>query len=475
MKIFTVPPAERTREWLARFLDERRREAAFTGDERYVSIAIRVEHIDPLAVLESIYNPGELHFYLERSEREQAIAGAGGTAVFTSRGDNRFSESREFMERALKRTICVGDMDTAFAKPHFFCSFTFFDEPGEKSGFPGAMVFLPRWQVARDGDDFSAVANLRINADSDVESAAAKVWRAHERFRSFHRHPSSVGGELQLEGGSMVADDGARHGFIKAVEEALSAIRRGEFEKVVIARFQDLELPKSVRPLQALNRLRIGYPTCFTYSVANGRGESFIGASPELLVRRRGDLVETEALAGSAPRGRTASEDAALAEALLRSDKDNREHRVVVDSIQRRLAAAGVAANPPRRPRLAQLPNVQHLRTPIRGSAPAEIHLLDVLKELHPTPAVGGAPRAPACAAIRRLEDFDRGLYAGAIGWIDAAGDGELTVAIRSTLIRERGARLYAGAGIVEGSDPDREWQETEIKLRAVLEAMGAS
>ena len=470
MKI--IPPArqpERSREGLLAFLRECRADAERSGGDVFASISLLVNHIDPLAVLESIYDPGELHFYLERSSREESIAGADGVAVRQTSGLGRFREVEAFREEILSRTTCIGDTDAPGAGPHFFCAFTFFEEPRD-TRFAGATVFLPRWQVVRRGDVFTAVANLRIAADSPLEAMAEKVWRAHVKFSAFGYDGVPTEANDWRAGGER-RETVPREVFTAGVREALEAISSGELEKVVLARCVDLSFRGGIHPLRALNRLRMTYPNCFTFSVANGTGQSFIGASPELLVRRRGDTVETEALAGSAPRGATASEDAVLAGDLLRSEKDSREHRLVIDSILRRLRAAGVEAEHVSRPRLLQLPNVQHLRTPVRGKLRGGVGLLDVLAQLHPTPAVGGTPREPAMAAIRRMEAFSRGLYAGAVGWIAPDGDGEFTVAIRSTLIDGGLARLYAGAGIVAGSDPEREWCETEVKMQAMLSA----
>jgi menaquinone-specific isochorismate synthase len=178
--------------------------------------------------------------------------------------------------------------------------------------------------------------------------------------------------------------------------------------------------------------------------------------------------IETEALAGSAPRGRTASEDAALGSGLLKSEKDLREHALVVGSLVRRLEAAGLKAEVSARPRLKQMSNVQHLQSPVSAATRAGMHVLDTVCALHPTPAVGGSPREAACPHIRALEPFERGLYAGPIGWADSEGGGEFLVGIRSALVDGARARLYAGAGIVEGSVPERERQETDLKFRAM-------
>jgi len=470
-----VPPVaggRRDRDELVSFLAGCREEAKQAGEFRLANITLRVGHIDPLAVLESIFEAEELHFYLEKSGREEAIAGADGVVSLHVSGQERFRAAQEFVEEMLRRTICIGDVDAAYGGPHFFCSFAFFDEPGEASAFPGATVFLPRWQVSRAGGEYTAVANLKVEPDADVEALAEKVWRAHARFSSFHHGVSPSAGEPAIAGSRRDGSPGQREEFEDAVRQALGRIGAGAVQKVVLARFLDLRLPTELNPLHAVNRLRMAYPNCYAYSVANGKGQSLIGATPELLVRRRGDRLETEALAGSAPRGKTAAEDARLAEELLRSEKDGREHRIVIDSIRRRLEPFLNEVQVSAQTRLLQLPNVQHLRTPVAGVMRPGLHLFEVLAELHPTPAVGGTPRIPAYQAIRELETFDRGLYAGAVGWVNGTGDGEFAVAIRATLIDGEKARLYAGAGIVAGSDPAREWQETEVKLRAVLEVL---
>jgi len=221
-----------------------------------------------------------------------------------------------------------------------------------------------------------------------------------------------------------------------------------------------------------LNHLRQHYPACYAFSIANGRGQSFIGATPERLVRVASGRMHTTALAGSAARGDTASEDAAFAQALLHSEKDLREHQLVIDAIVRGLADLDLQLDHPAHPRLLGLANVHHLHTPISANLPPGVHILDLVARLHPTPAVGGAPVAPALAAITRLESFPRGLYAGPQGWVDHRGGGEFFVGLRSALVDGRTATAYAGAGIVAGSEPEKEFAETELKFKALIEAL---
>lgn len=255
------------------------------------------------------------------------------------------------------------------------------------------------------------------------------------------------------------------------VERAIAAIRRGELAKVVLARAVEVSGPEPVSAERALRRLAEDYPGCTLF--AFGYGDAvFLGATPERLVRLRGGRVETMALAGSIRRGATPEEDAALADTLLASAKDRQEHAVVVNEIRAALAPLCRALAIPEEPSLLSVRNVHHLATPVVGELAGDHTVLELVERLHPTPAVGGAPRANALAFIRAHEPVDRGWYAGPVGWVGRAGEGEFAVALRSGLIRGRRARLYAGCGILADSDPDAEYAESELKLQPLLRAL---
>jgi menaquinone-specific isochorismate synthase len=464
------PTANPTPEALRAFLAQCAEAARSAGSSQLVSISVAVESLDPLAVLESIFEPGELHFYLERPTQGFAVAGAEAVLEFHSAGPRRFAETKAFIARTLAHTIAVGPVDENFAGPHFFLAAGFADEAAPDAPFPALRLFVPRWQVSRLGDGSVAVANLLIPGDAPVDLLTAKVWKAHAKFRSFDY--TAAQRRDRPSAPERIEELGGAGGYQRAVAQALAEIARGDYEKIVLARAQRLTTAEEFHPLGVLNHLRLRYPGCYAFSVANGRGQSFIGASPERLVRVSAGRMHTEALAGSAPRGRTASEDAALARALLGSDKDRREHQLVLDSLARRVADLGIRLEHAAPPRLLGLANVQHLHTPVSATLPEGVHILDVLARLHPTPAVGGTPREPAVAAIRRLEGFARGLYAGPIGWVDHRGGGEFCVGLRSALIDGRVATAYAGAGIVAGSEPENEFAETELKFKALVEAL---
>jgi len=469
VKTLPVNPTENvTPESLRAFLVRCAALAGEAGRPQLVSISLAVDHLDPLAVLESIFEPAELHFYAERPAQGFAVAGAEAVLEFSASGPGRFAAARDHIARVLTDTIAVGPLDEPFAGPHFFFASSFTDEVGKEAPFPALRLFVPRWQVARKEDSTVAVANLRITADAPVDLITAKVWKAHTKFRAFdyrrakRKDRPSAPREAEEIGGA----------YQSAVARALQEIARGDYNKVVLARARRLTTPEEFHPLGVLNHLRQRYPACYAFSIANGRGQSFIGASPERLVRVAGDRMHTEALAGSAPRGDSASEDAAFARALLQSEKDQREHRLVLESIECQLADLGLKLEHAGQPRVLGLANVQHLHLPISATLPAGVHILDLVARLHPTPAVGGSPRDPALAALARLEAFGRGLYAGPQGWVDHRGGGEFFVGIRSALVDGCTATVYAGAGIVAGSTPEKEFAETELKFKALIEAL---
>jgi menaquinone-specific isochorismate synthase len=476
MTILPLDPAahDATPEALRAFLAQCRAAAAGDGRPRLVSISLKVEPLDPLAVLESIFEPAEVHFYAERPLQGWAVAGAEAVLAFEAHGPERFAVCQKFIDDVLGRAIAVGEVTGPFGGPHFFGAFSFFDEVEAGEPFPPVRLFVPRWQVARTPERTVAVANLVVEPAADLDALTAKVWRAHGKFRAFDYSAPDFAERAELvDAGAVVTTEaGGGDFFRRSVARAVEMIAAGRFDKIVLARCKELVAAGRLHPLKVLNGLRQRFPDCYAFSFANGRGQSFIGASPERLLRVEAGMLRTEALAGSAPRGRTASEDAALGGALLRCDKDRREQRLVLESIIRRLAPLGLKPDYPEKPALRRLANVQHLHTPVHAALPAGVRLLDVLGRLHPTPAVGGSPREAACAHIRRLEAFPRGLYAGPVGWVDHQGGGEFFVGIRSALMDDRHASVYAGGGIVAGSEPGKEFAETELKFHALLDAL---
>lgn len=253
-----------------------------------------------------------------------------------------------------------------------------------------------------------------------------------------------------------------------AVVTARDKIRAGALDKVVLARELRIEMSEEIDVVGVLARLRSSFPSSFVYSV-----DGMIGASPELLVSRSGDVVRSHPLAGTAPRSGDPAVDARIANALVASTKDQLEHRLTIDMVHDTLLPWCSYLDEEAEPSIVAVANVQHLGTLVEGRLSKPLpSVLDLVRALHPTPAVGGHPRADALALIDELEDLDRGRYAGAVGWVDAAGNGRWAVALRCAQISGLTARLYAGVGVVRDSDPDAELAETQAKFAAMLGAL---
>jgi len=256
--------------------------------------------------------------------------------------------------------------------------------------------------------------------------------------------------------------------FCRLVEATVADIAAGRFEKVVLARQVEVEANGPIIVSDVLARLRALFPACMVFSV-----DGFVGASPELLVRRMGRLVRSHPLAGTVPRSGDPDADARLAAGLLGSDKERHEHAVVVEAVAETLRPHCTRLDVPDVPSIVPLRNVSHLGTLIEGElAQPAPSALELAARLHPTPAVAGTPRHAALERIVAVEGFDRGRYAGPVGWVDANGDGEWAVGIRSATLDGNRARLVAGVGVVADSDPEAELAETQLKLQALLAAV---
>jgi menaquinone-specific isochorismate synthase len=261
-------------------------------------------------------------------------------------------------------------------------------------------------------------------------------------------------------------EDGAR--WTSSVRRALDAIRSGRVRKLVLSRDLTLEAASRIEPWSVVERIDRQAPYGVLFAVRFDAETAFLGATPERLFAQRGREVRCDCLAGTVPRGRTAEEERLSAARLLASEKDRREHRFVLDGILDALDPLCVWLASPASPEVLALPKLQHLSSPVRGWLRSGVTLDPVLARLHPTPAVGGEPRGIALPMIRELEGRARGWYAGPVGWVGRT-EADLAVAIRSAILEPRRVTVFGGAGIVEGSDPQAEWEETGRKAASLL------
>jgi isochorismate synthase len=322
-------------------------------------------------------------------------------------------------------------------------------------------------------------ATLTVPATATIRDRDGRVWRLSvgdgtaRTMQRPRRDASSLDGGVVPRVAAADATDletvPEPHAYVAAVAEARRRIRCGDLEKVVLARMLVARAERDIDRTALLRRLREREPDAYTFAV-----HGFVGASPELLVERRGRRVRSLPLAGTVPRSAEPDEDRAAAERLLGSRKDLAEHAPVVDAVRSALAPACERLDAEVTPSLLATGAVWHLATAVHGTlrAPAPT-AMDLAALLHPTPAVCGTPRATAMATIRELESIDRTLYAGIVGWMDADGDGEWAVVLRCAEIQGRLALLFAGAGIVADSEPVMELAETAAKFGSMLGALG--
>lgn len=337
-------------------------------------------------------------------------------------------------------------------------------------GYPRGLLVLPRVTLVTTGQGSILTINALVGDGAEHNVAGLLCY-----VEDVLAHPSMRGEPLDCATylGVQVEDLRPRAEWEALVASAARTCRDGVLDKVVLARAVRARATRGFDVATALRYARQTYPNAYTFAVARGE-RVFIGATPERLVRLRDGVADVACLAGSTRRGATVEEDSALGAALLESPKDRMEHAVVVDAVRDALGHLCVDVRIPSEPRLRRLPNVQHLYTPVTGGVADGITALDLVERLHPTPAVGGRPRAAALEYIRAHEGLDRGWYAAPVGWLDRAGAGEFVVALRSALVRGDEATLFAGCGIVAASAPAAEYQETLLKLRPMLAALGA-
>ncbi|MDN3356145.1 isochorismate synthase [Actinomadura sp. DC4] len=349
-------------------------------------------------------------------------------------GEDRFTRAREWLASVFGTAAVEDPLGVPGSGPVAFGSFSFDDKSGD------SVLIVPRVVLGRRGGHawYTTIGD-------------------HPEPLALMRPPAAPSGVRWSDG----EVNAPRH--MRAVAAAVERIRAGHLSKVVLAR--DLlavaDSPIDTRVL--LRRLADRFPSCYTFACAG-----LVGATPELLVSRMGGDVESLVLAGTIAR----DADDGAAETLFASAKDREEHAYAADMVRGALAPLCSELTMPEVPELLRLSNLIHLATPVRGRLGEERSVLDVVAALHPTPAVGGTPTETAVDVIRELETMERGRYAGPVGWIDARGDGEWGIALRCAQVEGARARLYAGGGIVAGSDPAAELAETQTKLRVMRYAI---
>ncbi len=439
------------------------------GRRTLVSVTAPVDVADPCATVFASRLASDRWFCWEQPDRGFALAGMGVAREAASRGARRFAEVAAEIGRTGREAVVEAPPGLpAGSGPVWLGGFAFDPEGGGSatwSSFDPGSLFLPEVSICRHGEEAFLTVNAVLAPGEDAErrgeELAARLagLRADATLPLLDPHPTAH---------ADIRSARPPRAFEEAVEKATGRIAEGEMKKVVLAREVIVGSAAAHDPAPVFGAMREQFPSCFCFCAGTPEA-AFIGASPELLVRRSGAGVSTVALAGSTRRSSDPAVDDHLGERLMRSDKDRREHRIVAERIVRRLRPHAVWVETAPEPAIVKVANIQHLATPVIAQLAEPRSAVELAGMLHPTPAVGGEPWPAAAAPLTELEQMDRGWYAAPVGWMDATEDGEFCVALRSALLRDRDAHLFAGVGVVAGSDPEAELAETEVKLQAML------
>jgi isochorismate synthase len=441
---------------------------------RVTAMSVPVPMLDPVALAGAALARGlEVAAWL-RPDEGLSIVGVGRAWAVEPSGADRFADSEAAW------TTLAGDLagaeapdDDGAGGPHgpvLLGGLGFWPERAAETGtwatFPVASLVLPSLTYVRRGAEAWLTVAVATGSEPvrgvELEATWADLVGAGPTDEP-DAHPTLVGRARSTPD---------RAGWERLVGLMAGAVGRGRLDKVVLARRADIELRSAVDAAAVLGALAAGTPQGAAFLFARD-GRAFLGATPERLVRVEGRAFRTVAIAGSTRRGRDADEDAGLAAALLASDKDREEHAVVVEMLRAELAPVAAELRVASEPGVLALRDLHHLVTPIEGVLRERAGILGLAGLLHPTPAVGGAPTDAALAMLAEHEGFDRGWYAGPVGWVGPDGDGELMVALRSGVVDGPRVSLFAGCGIVADSDGAREWAESRMKLRPMLTALG--
>ena len=409
----------------------------------------------------NILNGESDYFYCSRPSKEFSFTAAGPLISITGGITADYSEASALLERLKKRIISNSGLFKNLTYPFFIGTVKFPSSKRESlwEEFPYSDWFVPEIALFNKNSEYFLIVN-------------ALYYRGIERALELRLHDLSAPNETSTTPLPVKANKfhsgPALNDWTNRLKTAFENIAEKRISKIVLARYADLTLEKEAPVPSLLASLEDSYKEC--YSFCRHRGNSFFfGASPEKLFSVDNNLLETDALAGSFPRGVDHASDLALENELRSDPKNLREHHNVIEFLIERLSGISSGIDFNKFPEIKKLSNIQHLYTPIKAIIKEGISPFTIIGELFPTPAVCGTPRTASERLIEEIEDFERGLYAGTLGWIGLNNSAEFFVGLRSAILKENNLRAFAGCGIVDGSDAETEYSETFLKLKPIL------
>ena len=438
------------------FLDEFKRLTEFQQN-KIIRLEVSIDHaLEPLQWLsqqKSLFKT----YWSDRHNRF-TMAGIGAADLVFSR--NKVN-SQFLFERLRKHLSCQ------YSQVRYYGGISFKQTKEINSPWQdfGSHLFLvPKFEIYRDESGTYFACNLLVNCNNNSNEQLQQTLKELAAI-DFSLSPQKISTPLV----SRRVNLPNKLEWYRNVKKGLTYLDRGNLEKIVLARKSEFTIVNYCQPEHLLSLIQKEQQCCFDFCFQPSKDKAFVGCTPERLYWRQSNQIQTEAIAGTRPRGNSFQEDEKLAQELLSSPKEIKEHKIVVESLQEALANLCNRIDIGNKPGLLRLNKLQHLQTNCSGILHPGIDDVEIINQLHPTPAVGGYPRQQALGLIAKLETFDRGWYASPVGWVgfDSA---EFAVAIRSGLIHKNKLILFAGAGIVAGSQPETEWEELENKISNFLQ-----
>ncbi|WP_242144278.1 MULTISPECIES: isochorismate synthase MenF [unclassified Bacillus cereus group] len=439
-----------------------------TDEQTLVSFVKQIDWIDPLLFYVAGKRIASEHrcYFADPAERV-IFAGIGSVFTIANSSNERFQDARQQWNRVQEKAVIQREAYEFGTGPLLFGGFSFDPEKEQTElwkEFKDTTFSLPAFLLTVKNEKAWLTINTFVSAKDSADKKYEEISSFEERILQESEYPLE---ESRLVVASKVEVD--PQGWMHAIEKVQEEMRKGNVQKVVLARELKLEMDQQIDSARVLEALRIGQPDCYVFSF-DYKGACFLGATPERLIRKEGNKFTSMCLAGSIGQGSSIEESEKNGEMLLHDEKNLVEHGYVVNMIRNVLQEHCEVVNIPESPGLLTTKNLIHLYTPVEAEGDAS--LLTLVEELHPTPALGGTPRHVAMKLIRDVELLDRGLYGAPIGWMDEQGNGEFAVALRCGLLNGEKASLFAGCGIVMVSVPQLEYEETSLKFRPMLGAL---
>ncbi|MFD1361428.1 isochorismate synthase [Lentibacillus salinarum] len=432
-----------------------------------MSMTKKIRPTDPLAFFEAAKKLSMDRTFWSSTAEDFCIAGVG--SAFDVKAETDRVEQAEISWKKLRHDAVIHNPYETPGTGLLALGGMSFDPAKRQSllwkNFPQLALTVPAFMLTKQGNTCYLTINIQVQENDHPLQLERKLQQMEAVLMG-------ASGDLPKGAHIEAQQEVAPGEWKETVKFAAESIQQQHAEKIVLARELQVKLTDQAAISAVLNKLIETQPNSYVFAFERN-GDCFVGASPERLVKQETDTILSTCLAGTASRGNTKKQDTEIADNLLHDEKNRREHDFVVKMIRQSMAHYCTDITIPDEPVIYPLKNLQHLYTPVTATLLDGYSIFDIVEKLHPTPALGGVPRDESLAFIRRHEALDRGWYGAPVGWLDSNQNGEFAVAIRSGLIRGDQASLFAGCGIVKDSDPETEYDETNIKFKPMLSVLG--